>query len=455
MSKYPLHMLLDNEKGFFQLFANEKKDKEQADNNATQLSKIIERYKELLNSHEAKNISLIGLTAEDIAKLKKAKPIFEKYVNQIVDNFYKKLGEEPLLTSIIEKHSSFERLKQTLKTYLLDMVSGEIGADYIARRKVIGDVHNKINLLPDCYIGAYTIIQTDVLNMLMKELPPIEAASVYHSFLKLCSFDMQIAVTTYIDSYTSKMMKLNEIKELQYRLNESSAVLAASAEETTASISDHQNSLQMMLEEINHLQEESDVMVTKVEQGKHTVTKALTKLDNLIDLIENTKSLTQELSDSSRQIGEIVDTIRNISKQTNILSLNANIEAARAGNHGKGFAVVANEVRKLAAQTEQSLHYIQNHINVVQDTIQKFESTFQNIATQTSSFRETNNNIINILDSSVETVKSSSLRIHSFASFIRDFQQTFAEISHASYQIAEMAEQLNQLNNELNSKCKE
>lgn len=151
-----------------------------------------------------------------------------------MDTFYEQVGQMPHLRKIIDHHSTIDRLKQTLRAYLMDMVSGEIGDQYVIRRKVIGNVHNRIGLFPEWYLGAYAIIQNEVLHILMEELPPTEATAVYRSFNKLCSFDMQITIETYIESYTS--MRLNEIAELQHRLTESSTTLASSAEETNASI---------------------------------------------------------------------------------------------------------------------------------------------------------------------------------------------------------------------------
>jgi heme-based aerotactic transducer len=459
MTKCPFHVIFNNEKGIIQLFG--KKRKIENEQQRTSLlhhdvsTTLISNYKELIASKEADKISFIGLTVEDVQNLANARPIFEKYAGQIVDEFYKRLGEMPLLMGIIRKHSSIERLKQTLQRYLLDMVSGEIGQNYIERRKVIGKVHNRIKLFPEWYLSAYTIIQSEVLKALTKELPPQETFIIFQSFLKLCSLDMQIAIHTYIDSYTSSMMKLNEIEELQSRLGDSSTTLAAAAEETTASILDREKNVRTLLQEINNIQEEANAMAIKVEQGKKEVTYALSKLHDVVNLIEETQTLTNELSENSRKITEIVQAIRNISTQTNILSINANIEAARAGVHGKGFAVVANEVRKLAVQTEQSLDYIQNHISIAQETIQQFEAAFQKIVSETATFKEMNQNIRTILDQAVDTVKSSCSKVNTFASFIEDFQHTFKEISKASQQISELAEQLNELNQELGDKIAE
>ncbi|WP_439096888.1 methyl-accepting chemotaxis protein [Bacillus massiliigorillae] len=265
---------------------------------------------------------------------------------------------------------------------------------------------------------------------------------------------MQIAISTYIDSFTSSMMKFNEIEELQFKLNDSASALAATSQQTTSSIADKETQVLHMLEEIGSIKDNSREMIKRVESGKKNVAASLTKMDEVVDLIHSTKGLTKELSDSSTQIGQVVKTIRGISNQTNILSLNAAIEAARAGEHGRGFSIVAQEVRKLAHQTENALDHIQSQITAVQYTIDQFEKSFQTIVDETSQFRDINHNIIDILDNSVDSVKTSDERISNFSNAVHDFKKTFEEITKASYGISEMAEQLSFFNNELTDKFK-
>ncbi|MBE3571021.1 MAG: globin-coupled sensor protein [Bacillales bacterium] len=458
MSKDLLCRLIQNETGTFQLFWKKEKHIPAVPSVSSSLStsptSIEEHYRQLTEGEYKNLVSFVGLTADDLQRLANIRPLFEKHVYKIVEAFYDRIGSMPNLVQIIQSHSTIDRLKQTFRAYLLDMVSGEVGEQYVLRRKVIGQVHNRINLFPEWYLGAYAFIQSEVLRMLMQELPPHEATDVYHSFMKLCWLDIQIAIMTYIEAYTSSMMKFSEIEKVQYRLTESSTMLASNAEETTASIKDQEKYVKEMSNVINAIQTQSSEMIAKMESGKLNVAHTLTKLDNVAQFIEGTKALTAELADSSKKIDEIVATIRDISNQTNILSLNANIEAARAGEHGKGFSVVANEVRKLAMQTEQSLDFIQNHIDIVQQMIQKFETAFQRIVEETSEFRQANESIIQVFEDEAASVTSSGEKIDRLASIIQDFQQTFGEIAKASYQIAQMAEDLSYLNNELTEKFK-
>lgn len=302
MSKYPFYRLLQDETGAFQLFRKKEKHSPAAPSVSSPPSTFIEAHYRQLAEGEYKNlVSFVGLTADDLQRLANVRPLFEKHVSKIVNAFYDHIGNMPHLAQIIQSHSTIDRLKQTLRAYLLDMVSGEVGEQYVLRRKVIGQVHHRINLFPEWYLGAYVIIQNEVLRMLMQELPPHEAADVYHSFMKLCWFDIQIAITTYIETHTSSMMKLSEIEELQHRLTKSSTALAASAEETTASVTDREKCVNEMLNEINSIQTQSSEMIAKVENGKHDVARTLTKLDNVAQLVEGTKALTTELADSSKK----------------------------------------------------------------------------------------------------------------------------------------------------------
>jgi heme-based aerotactic transducer len=453
----PFKHLLGNEKGALRFLKGSKKQESYEPTETAQSitpgAGVSRYYKELLNSTEAPKVKFVGLTEEDLQRLVSIQPIFNKYVKDIVASFYARLSEMPSLLNIINNHSSVDQLRQTLERYLLDMVSGEIGQDYIVRRKIIGSVHNRINLFPEWYIGAYTLIQNEVLEVLLREMPSVEEAhKAFAAFQRLCSFDMQIAITTYIDSYTSSMMRLNEIERIQHRLNESSEMLVATAEETSASIVEKEEHVSRMLEGTRDIQESSQRMVEDVEKGKSEISSALKEIDVIVEIMEETREKSKELIESANKIGEIVQVIHAISNKTNVLSLNASIEAARAGEHGRGFTVVAKEVRNLAMQTQAALNHIHEQISMVQNNVSSFENSFEQIAKQTSRFREINTAIMNIMDTSSVQVRENSDKIQNVSSYILDFQQTFNEISTASDQVAKMAEELSMLSSQLNDK---
>ncbi len=100
--------------------------------------------------------------------------------------------------------------------------------------------------------------------------------------------------------------------------------------------------------------------------GKLVVSQTVESINALAEEVENTSSVITTLQSNSENIGSVLDVIRGVAEQTNLLALNAAIEAARAGEQGRGFAVVADEVRTLASRTQESTEEIQQIIRQLQ-----------------------------------------------------------------------------------------
>ena len=155
------------------------------------------------------------------------------------------------------------------------------------------------------------------------------------------------------------------------------------------------------------------------QQGKQSVSNTLNTISNLVDEVEHTTGVIQQLGNDSDDIGSILDVIRGIAEQTNLLALNAAIEAARAGEQGRGFAVVADEVRTLAGRTQQSTQEIQEVISRLQASSTKaIETTDKSkgIAQQGAKHIEQASNIMNSIHGAMDTVTQTN---HSIATATR------------------------------------
>jgi methyl-accepting chemotaxis protein len=113
--------------------------------------------------------------------------------------------------------------------------------------------------------------------------------------------------------------------------------------------------------------EASRQATTEAEDGRQQVEQAVSGMSSMVVEINDSTQSVADLAGQVREIGKVIDVIRGIADQTNLLALNAAIEAARAGEQGRGFAVVADEVRQLAARTSGSTTEISSMIAMIQD----------------------------------------------------------------------------------------
>ena len=132
------------------------------------------------------------------------------------------------------------------------------------------------------------------------------------------------------------------------------------------------------------LQEQADILQTQMASLQESASEQASQLNlttssvmHITESIDDTSSRAQEVVSQSNDIKSVVSIISDIADQTNLLALNAAIEAARAGEHGRGFAVVADEVRKLAEGTQKSLAEINANINVLSQSIVDIESSIK------------------------------------------------------------------------------
>ena len=217
--------------------------------------------------------------------------------------------------------------------------------------------------------------------------------------------------------------------------------IAASIEELTVSI----NEVSTRTGEASKAAEESDA---KARTGRSVLKKLEQEIDRVSVVVNTASEGIRNLADESRKISEIVNVIKEIADQTNLLALNAAIEAARAGEQGRGFAVVADEVRKLAERTAQSTGEITSTVDSIQhSTTQVVTRIDEGVSAVGRSVEHANE-----AGQSIESLLEIARRV---AELIHDIDLALSEQSTASTEVARSVEGIAESADDIHNVTKE
>jgi len=230
----------------------------------------------------------------------------------------------------------------------------------------------------------------------------------------------------------------------QQQARKAFAGMSAQQQETSGVASAMQQmalAVQEVAEGANKTSSATGAAIREVSNGHGVIEGAKTAIDNLSQRVGDLGKVLGRLSEDSSKIASVVDVIRGIAEQTNLLALNAAIEAARAGEQGRGFAVVADEVRSLAQRTQESTGHIQEIISNLAKATASASDNMDNCLTMAGLSVTEMNNVRSALGAIADAVNTIDHMSHQIAAAAEEQSAMAAEIERNTSSIARISDQ--------------